>query len=126
MLRVERLSKTFGATKALRDVSLHVRPGEMVALIGASGSGKSTILRHVSGLLAGDEGQGSVTVAGRVIQSEGRLAPDIRKLRASISIIFQQFNLVGRLSVLSNVMLGALGRTPAWRSMIHAFKAEDR
>ena len=128
MLRVEKLSKTFGPTKALDDVSLHVKEGEMVALIGASGSGKSTMLRHVSGLLAADQGRagGEVTVAGRPIQSGGRLAPDIRRERASIAIIFQQFNLVGRLTVLTNVLLGALGRLPLWRAMSSKFPSSDR
>lgn len=127
MLRVESLTKTFGETKALNDVSLHVSPGEMVALIGASGSGKSTMLRHVSGLLAADPVKGgSVTVAGRPIQSAGRLAPNIRRERASISIIFQQFNLVGRLSVLTNVLLGALGRTSTLKAMVKAFSPCDR
>jgi phosphonate transport system ATP-binding protein len=127
MLKVEKLTKTFGATRALSEVSLHVRKGEMVALIGASGSGKSTMLRHVSGLLAADKGQsgGSITVEGRPIQKWGRLSPDIRRERASIAIIFQQFNLVGRLTVLTNVLLGALGRTPYLKAMVKSFSRED-
>jgi phosphonate transport system ATP-binding protein len=126
MLNVENLTKTFGRTRALSGVNLRVGPGEMVALIGASGSGKSTILRHCSGLVASDPGQGAVTVAGRVIQSGGRLSRDIRRLRSSIGVVFQQFNLVGRLTVSTNVLLGALGRTPLWRSAFRSFSRGDR
>jgi len=121
---VRDLSKTFaGARRALDGVSLEVRQGEMVALIGASGSGKSTLLRHLSGLLAADGGR--VEIHGRVLQSDGRLSRRIRELRAGIGFVFQQFNLVGRLPVLTNVMAGMLHRVPAWRSLPAWFTRDE-
>lgn len=125
---VERLCKRFGRTAksrfALENVSLNLRPGEMVALLGASGSGKSTLIRHLAGLLPATSG--SVHVDGRCLQAEGRIASDVRALRADIGVIFQQFNLVGRLSLLTNVLAGLLHRRPLWRTCTFTFCRADR
>ena len=127
VIRVENLNKTFGRKQALFDLALSVEPGEMVALIGASGSGKSTLLRHVAGLACCDRtGSGSIQVLGREVQAAGRLNGEVRRLRADIGYIFQQFNLVGRLSVLQNVLLGCLGRMPRWRGSFGLFNAEEK
>jgi phosphonate transport system ATP-binding protein len=123
-IRVRALSKAFGDRKALQDIDLEIAPGEMVALIGASGSGKSTLLRHVAGLMAGDGG--SVQVHGRSVQARGRIARDVRSVRAGVGFVFQQFNLVDRLPVLMNVMAGMLHQLPLWRSVVRAFTAAER
>lgn len=127
IIRVEKLAKTFNQHQALHAVDLNIHHGEMVALLGPSGSGKSTLLRHLSGLITGDKSAGSyIELLGRTVQREGRLARDIRKSRANTGYIFQQFNLVNRLSVLENVLIGALGSTPFWRTCFSWFTREQK
>ncbi|MDQ8029162.1 MAG: phosphonate ABC transporter ATP-binding protein [Brevundimonas sp.] len=122
---VKDVSKTFGARKALNGVSVEVGAGEMVALIGPSGSGKSTLLRSITGLQSIDPG-GTISVFGEVVQKDGRVTGKVRAARQKLGMIFQQFNLVGRLSLFSNVMLGALGRVPGWRGFFGLWQAADK
>lgn len=123
---VRDVSKTYGARKALDGVSVSVAPGEMVALIGPSGSGKSTLLRAITGLIPIDAGKGTVRVFGETVQQNGRLSASVRKSRGKLGFIFQQFNLVGRLSLFSNVMLGALARVPSWRGLLGVWPDKDQ
>ena len=111
------ISKSFQrGTPVLNDLTLSIARGEMVALIGASGSGKSTLIRALAGLIAIDGkkhgSDGSIAVMGEPIQCGGHIQCS-RALRARIGVIFQQFNLVPRLSLITNVCLGLLGRMPA-------------
>ncbi|WPH17397.1 phosphonate ABC transporter ATP-binding protein [Variovorax paradoxus] len=128
VLRIHQLNKHFANGRhALRDVNLAVNRGEMVALIGASGSGKSTLLRHVAGLVAADGGTDSlVEIDGCCVQKGGRIHRDIRKVRSQVGFVFQQFNLVARLPVLVNVLVGSLHRMPWWRSWLRMFTAQER
>lgn len=126
-IHVTNLSKTFKNTKALDEIDFTAYSGEMVALIGASGSGKSTLIRHIAGLMPGDKGHdcGTVEVFGKTMQANGKITRRVRHHRQHISVIFQQFNLVSRMSVLTNVLLGKLGRVPTWRGSLGLFtKAE--
>jgi len=126
-IRIERLTKTFrNGRKALDSVDLRIEEGEMVALIGASGSGKSTLLRHISGFIASDAAPSHVTLLGRPIQQNGKIVREVRSIRRDVAFVFQQFNLVGRLSVMTNVLVGALSRVPLWRRLSGCFPQGER
>ena len=127
-LRIQQLNKHFANGKhALRDIDLTVQTGEMVALIGASGSGKSTLLRHVAGLVVADgDSQSLIEVEGQCVQQGGRIHRDIRKVRAQVGFVFQQFNLVDRLPVMMNVLVGMLHRMPKWRGWLRVFRPHER
>ena len=123
---VRQAAKSYGGRTALAGVDIAIEPGEMVALIGPSGSGKSTLLRAMSGLVRLDPGPGRIAAFGQPVQADGRLSEGVRGVRARIGFVFQQFNLVGRLSLFSNVILGALGRIPHWRGLLGVWPGEDR
>lgn len=113
----------------LNGINLRVDAGEMVALIGASGSGKSTLIRTIAGLTPIDRsksGGGEIRIFGSPIQKDGRVTGSAGALRARLGVVFQQFNLVMRLSVLTNVLLGLLGQVPRWRGSLGRFTADEK
>ena len=134
-IQLNNVFKSFTRSQpVLKGVSVDVQPGEMVALIGASGSGKSTLIRTVAGLVRIDEhakassrpGAGTVRILGTVMQQNGRVSSDAKRLRSRVGIVFQQFNLVPRLSVLTNVCLGLLGQISPWRGTFGAFSKREK
>jgi len=127
-LRIQKINKHFANGKqALRNINLHIGEGEMVALIGASGSGKSTLLRLIAGLLPSDSGTDSfIELNGNLVQVNGQVAKDVRSIRSEIGFIFQQFNLVDRLPVLVNVLVGRLHSMPWWRGLLKWFNLDER
>jgi phosphonate transport system ATP-binding protein len=122
LLRIENLSKTFpDGTEAIKNVSFKVNDGEFLAIIGLSGSGKSTLLRCINRLID--------PTAGRVIWDDvdvtAAQGKELRQIRRQIGMIFQQFNLVKRSTVMTNVLSGRLGYANPWRSLLHLFSTED-
>jgi len=105
-LGLDRISHAFGGVRAVDDVSLAVRPGEIVCLVGPSGCGKSTLLRIAAGLE--DLQHGTVRIAGRVVAGAGRALPPERR---GTGLVFQDYALFPHLTVLDNVRFGLLGRS---------------
>jgi phosphonate transport system ATP-binding protein len=119
---VEHLTKVFpDGTVALRDVSFTVQDGEFLAVIGLSGAGKSTLLRCINRLIEPS--------AGRVIWNDIDITAvkrgELCRIRRQIGMIFQQFNLVKRSSVMTNVLSGRLGYANPWWTLVHRFAPED-
>jgi phosphonate transport system ATP-binding protein len=139
VLEVRRVSKAFDRRNViLKNVSFVLTRGEMVALIGASGSGKSTLIRAIAGLVPIDRadrrqasadpanGPAEIMLFGQTMQRNGRISGAAKELRVRVGVIFQQFNLVPRLSVLTNVCLGLLGRVPLLQGAIGRFSEADK
>jgi len=113
-LRIEGLVHRYGPTTVLDGVSFTVAPGEVVAVVGPSGAGKTTLFRCVTGLVRATAG--AVVVGERELTAlQGR---ELHRARRDIALIFQQFNLVRRLSALDNVVAGRLAELPAWRVVL--------
>jgi phosphonate transport system ATP-binding protein len=123
MLEVRHLTKVYDdGTVALRDVSFKVPDGEFLIIIGLSGSGKSTLLRCINRLI--DPTEGEIIWDG--VDLTTLSGEELRKTRRKIGMVFQQFNLVKRSTVITNVLAGRLGYTPSWRSLMGGFSQQDQ
>jgi phosphonate transport system ATP-binding protein len=122
MLVVDGVSRIFGTTRAVDGVSLQIPPGQFVGVIGRSGAGKSTLLTLINRLM--EPSAGSIRWSGAEVTTLSGRA--LRDWRRRCAMIFQQFNLVDRLDVLTNVLMGRLGHTPSWRSLGKLWSRDDR
>ncbi len=123
MISIRGLRKTFPPDKvALDGVDLEIRAGELVMVIGQSGAGKTTFLRCLNRLIEPTDGEIRLN-GSRVTGASGE---ELRLVRRQIGMIFQQFNLVKRASVMENVLAGRLGHVPARRSLVGRFPERDR
>jgi phosphonate transport system ATP-binding protein len=122
MLEVDGLTCRFGTKTAVDNASFTIEPGRFVGVIGRSGAGKSTLLRMINRLESPTGGR--ILFEGvDVTALQGR---DLRRWRARSAMIFQQFNLVGRLDVLTNVLMGRLAGVPMWRSLTQLWPQDDK
>ncbi|MBV9826285.1 MAG: phosphonate ABC transporter ATP-binding protein [Alphaproteobacteria bacterium] len=122
MLEIDGLSRSFGSKSAITGVSLQIEKGSFVGVIGRSGAGKSTLLRLINRLV--EPTSGRILYDGRDITAlRGR---ELRQWRARAAMVFQQFNLIGRIDVLTNVMMGRLAAVPAWRALLRWWPDADK
>jgi phosphonate transport system ATP-binding protein len=122
VIRVRGLRHDYaGVPRALDGVDLDIARGEFVALIGPSGAGKSTLLRCLNGLVSPTAGD--VRIGGETVTGASPAA--LRRVRARVGFVFQQFNLLRRLSVLDNALVGRLAHVPRWRSLLGWFDPAD-
>ena len=121
MLILERVSRRFGVKSAVENVSLQIPQGSFVGVVGRSGAGKSTLLRLINRLI--EPSAGSISYKGATVTGlQGRA---LREWRASCAMIFQQFNLVGQLDVLNNVLIGRLAHMTTARSLLRLWRPAD-
>ncbi|WP_257098976.1 phosphonate ABC transporter ATP-binding protein [Pseudovibrio flavus] len=122
MLELRAVTKQYTANDlALNNVTLNIEGGEVVGLIGPSGAGKSTLIRCINRLT--EPTKGSVTFQGRDLVGLSRR--ELRKARTSIGMIFQEYALIERLTVMENVLSGRLGYVPFWRSFLRKYPPQD-
>jgi phosphonate transport system ATP-binding protein len=121
ILDIRGLRKTYGASPALQDVNLSARRGEFIVVLGRSGAGKSTLMRCINRLVVPSAGE--IRFDGHPVATQGDA---LRRHRQSIGMIFQQFNLVKRLSVIKNVLTGTLGNKGYVASLLQRFSREEK
>jgi len=121
LLEIKGLRKEFGSHAALKSVNFTVGKGEFIVVLGRSGAGKSTLMRCINRLT--DPTSGEIIFENKTL---GNDAEELRLHRRRIGMIFQHFNLVKRLSVLKNVMIGSLGYKPLLPSLFHIFSRREK
>lgn len=127
VLSVQNLCKAYGKQPVLNNISFDLHAGELVAVIGRSGAGKSTLLHMLNGTISASQGAILSVREGRPERNLVTLnSRELREWRSECGMIFQDFCLVPRLDVLTNVLLGRLSQTPTLKSLLKIFPASDR
>lgn len=123
VIEFDHVSKIYeNGVVGLKDINLTIMPGEFVVVVGLSGAGKSTLMRAVNRLH--DISQGDIRIDGESItQAKGK---KLRQIRRKIGMIFQNFNLINRATVLRNVLTGRVGYYPTWKMVFGLFSPEDK
>ena len=123
MIRLENVGVTFpNGTAALKRVNLEFDREQFTAIIGPSGAGKSTLVRVLNGLVRPTEGKAWIDS----VEIGAARRPEMRRIRRRMAMVFQQANLINRLSTLENVLLGRMGYLPTWRTSLRRYPAADR
>ena len=122
MLEIRNVTRRFGKNVAVNGVNLRIQPGQMVGIIGRSGAGKSTLLKTINRLI--DPSEGSISFDGTEVSS--LRGTQLRRWQRDCAMIFQQFNLVPRLDVLTNVLLGRLNHRSTGLNLLGIFSREER
>ena len=123
VLTITGLRKSYDDVEVLKGVDVTFREGELVAMIGLSGAGKSTFIRCVNRMV--EPSAGSIVFDDGVAMEKLR-GRALRTRRGQIGMIFQHYNLVGRVNVIKNVMHGVLGRVPLWKSLLGLYPQADK
>ncbi|MDJ0615521.1 MAG: phosphonate ABC transporter ATP-binding protein [Calothrix sp. MO_192.B10] len=119
LIQLNQVSKIYpNGLEAVKPTTITIAAGTFTVILGSSGAGKSTLLRLINGLETTTSGE--VIVLGEKLTSQ-----NVRRLRAQTAMVFQQFNLVGRLNVITNVAIARLYYSPWWMSMLYLFRQQD-
>ena len=122
LLSIRGLRKSYGDFEALKGIDIDFNPGEFVVLIGSSGAGKSTFIRCINRMV--DPSEGTLEFNG--VATERLRGAALRRQRSQIGMIFQHYNLIGRVNVIKNVMHGLLGKVPAWKSLLGLYPEQEK